>query len=172
MQLSTFAFLALAGASLCAALPTDLANFLLVTTAQANPGANTSDLKAVSATSLFDPFNQPGLLLRLTGPGYNSLPTFTISSGTLSTVAQAPFNGGPKLYNSTVVEAGKQLQFLAAVQPTGNLALDENYLLTVNGEKSGWTICDGALDTDVLSWKGTGEGCEATYLHAVTKAPY
>jgi hypothetical protein len=76
------------------------------------------------------------------------------------------------LYNSTVVKAGKELQFLASTQPAGNLALDGNYLLTVDGEREGWTICDGALDNEVLSWKGTAEGCEATYVHAVRKAPY
>jgi hypothetical protein len=108
----------------------------------------------------------------LTGPGYNSLPNFTLTSGTLSTIAQAPFGGGSKLYNSTVVEAGKELQFLASTQPAGNLALDGNYVLTVDGDKEGWTICDGALDTEVLSWKGTAEGCEATFVHAVKKAPY
>jgi hypothetical protein len=123
-------------------------------------------------THLQDPFNQPALLLRLIGPGYNSLPNFTLADGTLSTIANAPFNGGLKLYNSTVVEAGKQLQFLASIQPAGNLALDRNYLLTVGGEKKGWTICDGPLSNEVLSWKGTGEGCEETYVHAVTKAPY
>lgn len=76
------------------------------------------------------------------------------------------------MYNSTTVEEGKELQFLAAEQPAGNLALDENYVLTVDGQKEGWTICDGALENEVLSWKGTAEGCEATYVHAVTKAPY
>lgn len=76
------------------------------------------------------------------------------------------------MYNSTTVEAGKELQFLASTQPAGNLALDEDFLLTVNGEKEGWTICDGALDNEVLSWKGTGETCKKTFLHAVTKAPY
>jgi len=50
--------------------------------------------------------------------------------------------------------------------------LNEGYLLTVDGEQEGWTICDGALGNEVLSWKGTAEGCEKTYLHAVTKAPY
>jgi hypothetical protein len=100
-----------------------------------------------------DPFNQPAILLRLTGPGYNSLPNFTLTAGTLSTIAQAPFGGGLKVYNS-------------------NLALDESYVLTVDGEKEGWTICDGVLDYEVLSWKGTAEGCQATYVHAVKKAPY
>ncbi|OAL00484.1 hypothetical protein IQ06DRAFT_305423 [Phaeosphaeriaceae sp. SRC1lsM3a] len=172
MRFSTAGVLALAGAAMCAALPTNLTNFLLVTTTQADPSANSSDLRAVSATSLFDPFNQLALLLRLTGPGYSSLPNFTLSSGTLSTVAVAPFGGGAKLYNSTIVEAGKELQFLAAQQPAGNLALDANYLLTVDGQKTGWTICNGALSNEVLSWKGTAEGCKATYVHAVTKAPY
>ena len=119
-----------------------------------------------------DPFNQLALLLRLTGPGYNSLPNFTLSSGTLSTIALAPFGGGAKLYNSTIVEAGKELQFLASAQPAGNLALDENYLLTVDGEKEGWTICAAALSNEVLSWKGTAEGCKQTHVHAVRKAPY
>jgi hypothetical protein len=54
MRFSTFAYLAVSIASLCTALPKDLTNFLLVTTAQENPSsANTSDMKAVSATSLF-----------------------------------------------------------------------------------------------------------------------
>ena len=61
---------------------------------------------------------------------------------------------------------------MASAQPAGNLALNEGYLLTVDGEKEGWTICDGALGNEVLSWKGTTEGCEGTYVHAVTKAPY
>ncbi|KAF1921123.1 hypothetical protein BDU57DRAFT_553348 [Ampelomyces quisqualis] len=172
MRLSTYGVLTVAGASICTALPANLTNFLLVTTTQAAQGANSSQLKAVSATSLFDPYNQPALLLRLIGPGYNTLPNFTLSSGTLSTIAHAPFGGGTKLFNSTTVEAGKELQFLASSQPAGNLALDANYLLTVDGEKEGWTICDGALSSEVLSWKGTADGCEKTYVHAVKKAPY
>ncbi|KAH8732341.1 hypothetical protein GQ44DRAFT_640854 [Phaeosphaeriaceae sp. PMI808] len=173
MRCSTFGVIIGVGFAMSTtALPTDLTNFLLVTTSQLDASAESAELKAVSATSLFDPFNQPALLLRLQMPGYNSLPNFTLSSGTLSTIAQAPFGGGKKLYNSTVVEEGKQLQFLASVQPAGNLALNEGYLLTVNGEKEGWTICDGPLGNNVLSWKGTVTGCQATYVHAVTKAPY
>lgn len=123
-------------------------------------------------TAIQDPFNQPALLLRLTGPGYGSLPNFTLTSGTLSTIASAPFGGAKYLYNSTVVTPGNELQFLASAQPAGNLALDEGYLLTVNGSREGWTICEGALENDVLSWKGNGTDCQKTYVHAVTKAPY
>ncbi|EOA82716.1 hypothetical protein ACJQWK_04344 [Exserohilum turcicum] len=119
-----------------------------------------------------DPFNQPALLLRLIGPGYGSLPNFTLNDGTLSTLAQAPHGGGLLRYNSTLVKAGQELRFLAAEQPKGNIALDEGYLLTVDGEREGWTICEGALTTDVLSWKGNASDCTKTYLHAVTKAPY
>lgn len=76
-----------------------------------------------------------------------------------------------------MVEAGKELQFLASPQPAGNLALNEGYLLTVNGEKEGWTICEGALSNEVLVWKGgaangTLVDCRETYVHAVTQAPY
>jgi hypothetical protein len=189
MRFST-AFLLAAGVSLCAALPTELKDFLLVTTSQAVASDNTAELKAVSATSLFvhppssrvlkstltyilqDPFNQPALVLRLTGPGYMSLPTFTLTDGTLSSIATAPFNGGKKRYNSTIVAEGKELQFLASVQPKGNMALNDGYLLTVDGEQEGWAICDGALGSQVLNWKNDAEGCEKTYVHAVTKAPY
>lgn len=53
MRFSSLLSFAIASASICAALPTDLTNFLLVTTSQIDASANTSELKAVSATSLF-----------------------------------------------------------------------------------------------------------------------
>ncbi|KAF2852364.1 hypothetical protein T440DRAFT_447022 [Plenodomus tracheiphilus IPT5] len=171
MRLSTF-ILALLSISTSSALPTNLATFLLVTTTQPAPNANTSELKAVSATSLFDPFKQPALILRLEPPGYNSLPNFTLSSGTLSTNAQGPFGSTRYEYNSTLVTPGAQLQFLASVQPEGNLALDGGYLLTVGGEREGWTICEGELGEEVLYWRGDGEGCVETFVQAVRGAPY
>jgi hypothetical protein len=75
-------------------------------------------------------------------------------------------------YNSTRVTVGSELQFLASQQPAGNIALNEGYLLTVDGQREGWTICDGALGNEVLSWRGNGTGCVKTYVHAVVKAPY
>jgi hypothetical protein len=53
MRFSSLLSFAIASASFCVALPTDLTNFLLVTTSQVDASANTSELKAVSATSLF-----------------------------------------------------------------------------------------------------------------------
>jgi len=53
MRFSTLSLLALLGASMTAAAPTELTNFLLVTTDQPEPNYNSSNLKAVSATSLF-----------------------------------------------------------------------------------------------------------------------
>jgi len=61
---------------------------------------------------------------------------------------------------------------LAAAQPQGNLALGDGYLLTVDGEREGWTICEGKLSAETLWWKGEGSDCKRTYLHAVTGAPY
>ncbi|KAF1828414.1 hypothetical protein BDW02DRAFT_512358 [Decorospora gaudefroyi] len=172
MHLSSLFSIAMLSLSMTSALPTNLTNFLLVTTSQLNPSANTSELKAVSATSLFNPFHQPALLLRLTGPGYGSLPNFTLADGTLSTLAAAPFGSTMYTYNSTRVTAGKELQFLASEQTGGNLALDDGYLLTVDGQREGWTICEGALSNEVLSWRGDTSGCVNTYVHAVLKAPY
>ncbi|EDU51254.1 hypothetical protein A1F94_009792 [Pyrenophora tritici-repentis] len=172
MRFSSIISVAIAGATIAAALPMDLTNFLLVTTSQEKIGENSSELKAVSATSLFDPFHQPALLLRLTGPGYGSLPNFTLTDGTLSTISAAPFGNQMYRYNSTRVTAGSELQFLASVQPTGNIELDAGYLLTVDGQREGWTICEGVLDAEVLSWMGNATDCTKTYVHAVLKAPY
>jgi len=188
MRSSTYTLLAAAASSLCTALPTDLKDFLLVTTSQANASPNPANLQAVSATSLFvrpipirppryptntlkDPFNQPALLLRMQPPGYASLPTFTLTSGTLSSIIPAPFNGGVKQYNSTIVEQGQELRFLASVQPEGNVGLSEGYLVTVDGETEGWTVCRGVLGSEVLRWRG-GVGCGVVYVHAVRGAPY
>jgi hypothetical protein len=55
---------------------------------------------------------------------------------------------------------------------TGNVGLDGGYLVTVDGEKEGWTICDSDSGTDVLYWRGEGSDCKTTFLHAVTKPPY
>ncbi|ORY14320.1 hypothetical protein BCR34DRAFT_599301 [Clohesyomyces aquaticus] len=173
MRSSNLSLLALFSAALITtALPTELTNFLLVTTNQSTPTSNSSSLRAVSATSLFDPFYQATLYLRLTGPGYGSLPNFTLSSGTLHTTASGPHGIGIFEYNSTIVVNGTQLGFVAAEQPAGNLALDGGYLLTVGGQKEGWAICPGDLEQEVLFWNKTEAGCEKTYLHAVKGAPY
>jgi len=70
------------------------------------------------------------------------------------------------------VTAGKELQFVAQEQEKGNVALDGGYLVTVGGEKEGWTICDSATGSEVLYWKGNATDCVKTYLHAVSKPPY
>jgi hypothetical protein len=70
-----------------------------------------------------------------------------------------------------VVETGQELRFFAS-KTIGNLALDRGCLLTVDGEREGWTICKGVLSAEVLSWKGRASDCRKVYVHAVTKAPY
>lgn len=75
-------------------------------------------------------------------------------------------------YNSSHVEAKSELEFEAKAQTGGNIALDDAYLLTVDGEKEGWTVCDGPVETEVLFWKGEDASCESVYLRAVTGAPY
>ncbi|KAF2178793.1 hypothetical protein K469DRAFT_717772 [Zopfia rhizophila CBS 207.26] len=172
MRFQTLTILTFLSTSVTTALPTELKDFLLVTTDQAEPSINSSNLRAVSATSLFDPYKQPALLLRLIGPGYNSLPTFNLNSGTLQTISTGPTGTDEYLYNSTKVQSCQELQFLASEQPAGNLGLDQGYLLAVDGEREGWTICLGKLDQDVLYWKGTDTSCNKTFIHAVTKAPY
>lgn len=67
---------------------------------------------------------------------------------------------------------GGELQFMAKKQENGNVGLDGGYLVTVDGEKEGWTVCKSRSGEEVLFWKGTGEDCTATFMHAVTKPPY
>lgn len=119
-----------------------------------------------------DAVSQTTLLLRLIGEGYNSLPNFTLTDGVLSTTTAGPHGIGMVQYNSTNMTAGTELQFVAQAKTGGNVALDGGYLVTVDGEKEGWTICDSASGTDVLWWKGNGTDCKSTFLHAVSKPPY
>ena len=159
MHLSTILF-----ATLATALPTNYTtppnsgnntinptNFYLVTTTSSTKPGNSSLLPAVSATSLFDPLAQTNYLLRLIGPGYNSLPLFNLTDGTLETEAAGPHGVGEFEYNSTRVSAGEDLMFAPAVQPKGNLGLADGFLLTVGGESEGWTVCAGDLGQQVVS---------------------
>lgn len=164
--------------------------FYLVTTTSSKFNSNSSLLSNVSATSLFDPYYQANYFLRLIGPGYGGLPTFNLTDGTLHTAASGP-HGFPasEEFNSTYVEAGTELQFSGSPEPKGNLGIKQ-HLLTVNGKKKGWTICDGDLEQQVVSlgikaedkrhadslrqveWKGTDASCTPTYIQAVAKPPY
>ncbi|KAK3203545.1 hypothetical protein GRF29_112g1608879 [Pseudopithomyces chartarum] len=107
---------------LTTSLPTSpLSTFYLVTSDQSTPTQNSSQLRGVHATTPYseDPVSQSTLLLRLIGPGYNSLPNFTLTSGVLSTTTSGPHGIGYVQYNSSTVTAGQELQFLARAQEGG-----------------------------------------------------
>lgn len=128
-------------------------NFLLLTTTSPTTPQNTSLLPSVNATSLFDPLAQSNYLLRLTGPGYNSLPRFNLTtSGTLETFASGPHGIGEFEYDSARVRAGEELAFEQEGEgKRGNLALEDGYLLTVGGQREGWKICEGDVGQLVVS---------------------
>lgn len=126
-------------------------NFLLLTTTSPDPRTNSTLLPNANLTSLFDPLAQTNYLLRLTGPGYNTLPRFNLTSGgTLETEAAGPHGVGEFEYNSTRVAAGEELMFAPAKQGKGNLALEGGFLLTVGGEREGWRVCEGDLGQQVV----------------------
>ncbi|KAF2262449.1 hypothetical protein CC78DRAFT_534782 [Lojkania enalia] len=170
MKLS-YSILAILAAAV-SALPSELTNFFLVTADEATSASNSSMLAGVSATSLFDPFYRDTPVLRLQSEGYNSLPNFTLSSGTLHTWTYGPHGQGYFQYNSTHVSANSTLRFLPDDQGEGNLGLENGYLVTVDGKCEGWSICPGELGSKVLVWKAVGEGCIKTYLQAVSSPPY
>jgi hypothetical protein len=129
-----------------------LTNFFLLTTTSPTKVGNSLLLPAVSATSLFDPLAQTNYLLRLIGPGYNSLPRFNLTDGTLETEVTGPHGIGEFEYNSTRVSAGEDLMFAPQAQAKGNLGLTDKFLLTVGGEREGWKICEGDLGQQVVSF--------------------
>jgi hypothetical protein len=141
-----------------------LTNFLLLTTTSSTKGGNSSLLPIVSATSLFDPLAQTNYFLRLIGPGYNSLPRFNLTDGTLETEAAGPHGVGESEYNSTRVKAGEDLMFAPQAQARGNLGLADGFLLTVSGERKGWKICEGDLGQQVVSFWDACSRCLWRFL--------
>ena len=123
---------------------------LLVTTSSPNSTTDSSDLPDVSATSLFDPYDQVNFLLRLIGDDYLSLPKFNFTHGVLRTLSDGIEGSGEYVYNSTKIETGGKLQFVPSEQDNGNLGLQFGYLLTVDGQSEGWSICEGPLEEKVV----------------------
>jgi len=70
------------------------------------------------------------------------------------------------------VVAGQQLQFLRETRTAGNIALQNGYLVSVDGKNDGWTICKTERGTELLFWRGKDASCRKTFLQAVTGAPY
>lgn len=68
----------------------------------------------------------------------------------LRTLSEGIEGSGSFIYNSTIVETGGELQFLPSKQLKGNLGLKDGYLLTVDGQEEGWTICEGELGEQVV----------------------
>lgn len=191
MRFSTLNLLALLGATIAQAATTQSNGFYLVTTSQSEPASNSSELASVNATSPWvhltrspysrlvpanisqfeEPVSNAYFLLRLIGPGYNSLPNVTLASGSLSMTIDS--HRGPKTkYSSGYIAEDQELKFLSGVEEGGNIDLDGGYLVTVNGEKEGWKICGGDNREKVLYWKGTNSTCRETYLQAVRLPPY
>ncbi|KAM3421390.1 hypothetical protein BST61_g1786 [Cercospora zeina] len=144
-------------ASLASALPAaqDLTDFYLVTTTSHDPASESSLLPNVNATSLFDADGPSSDLyqLRLIGPGYGSLPRFNLTDNALHTIAYGAHGNGEYEYESTEVEAGEDLAFDPTPEEGSNVSLKGGYLLAVDGECEGWTICPGAREQAVISWK-------------------
>ncbi|KAF2859673.1 hypothetical protein K470DRAFT_282552 [Piedraia hortae CBS 480.64] len=153
---------------------TDARDFLLVTTTQIDGSADTSKLANVSATTLFNPFNQEEFLLRLIGPGYGYLSRFELTDSDLHTLARKPHSNSQVEYNSTgPVKEHSQLAFAPRPDaPGGNIAFRDGYLLTVNGDPEGWSICHGPMGQSVIYWKGSDSSCVPTYLQAASNPPY
>ena len=112
-------------------------------------------------------------MLRLIGPGYLSLPLFTLSNGILQTQSSDSFGQGNYTYSSQPITSNADLEFVQDASGDGGLSfVGEGNLLGVNGSAVGWTICEGDLEQDVVEWQGSDASCEATYVQAVAKPPY
>ncbi|KAF2771475.1 hypothetical protein EJ03DRAFT_372823 [Teratosphaeria nubilosa] len=158
-------------ATLTTASPT---NFYLVTTTTPTHTTNSSHLPNVSALSVYAPTEaSETYTLRLIAADYEILPLFNLSNADLVTLQYEPMNEGQALYNSTgVVQEGEELQLAPRREPRGNLGLKGGYLLTVEGEEVGWSVCDGGFGEQVIYWKGNDSSCTSTYIQAVSSPPY
>ncbi|KAH7139559.1 hypothetical protein B0J11DRAFT_394481, partial [Dendryphion nanum] len=148
--------------------------FYIVTTSQSAPARNSSALANVSATSLFNPFSADTLRLRLQSTPYGSLPNFTLtSSSQLSSTAYSARNRTYAAFHSVPVQPGGELQLLAAgfEEGEGGLKIKDGYLLGVEEETEGWSICPGDMGERVVRWKG-GKDCEGVFLQVVRMPPY
>lgn len=155
---NTIFALAASSAYLATAFPTmqqNLTNFYLVTTTYRDAVSNSSALPDVNATSLFDadsPSSSNDLYqLRLIAAGYGSVPQFNLTDNVLHTIAYGAHGLGKYDYESTEVEGGQVLEFDFTAEGGGDLSLKNGYLLAVNGQCTGWTVCLGAHDEAVVS---------------------
>ncbi|KAJ9621225.1 hypothetical protein H2203_007277 [Taxawa tesnikishii (nom. ined.)] len=109
----------------------------------------------------------------VTTPFYLVTTTQSTSNSHSSKLKNAgPHGIGSYVYNSTSVQAGGELQFLAQSEPNSGFALKSGYLLTINGTEKGWTLCTGDLGQTVVYYKGTDASCTPTYIQAVSTPPY
>lgn len=157
-------------APMCPSLPSQ---FYIVTTPSQTCLSNSSLLPNVSATSFFDPFQTSQFQLRLIGPGYLSLPLFTLSNGSLQAWNADAFGQGNYSWSSILPSPGAELLFDQGASGAGGLGFrGEGNLLAVNGSTEGWTICDGEEEESVIEWMGADSSCVGTYLQGVASPPY
>jgi hypothetical protein len=124
--------------------------FYLVTAASPICNSNSSNIPMASATSLFAPLHQSNLFLRTIGPGYFSLPVFTLFGGSLHTFSSDAFGQGNYTYSSLAPVESVELQLLQGEQGNAGLSLTGGFLLGVNGVMDQWTLCPGAVGQTVV----------------------
>ncbi|KAF2165706.1 hypothetical protein M409DRAFT_23996 [Zasmidium cellare ATCC 36951] len=154
--------LILAFMSLTATAASTLTDFFLVTTSSPAKFSNIRALPDVNATSLFDPymFYNSAYFLRLIGPGYGSLPCFSLIDGFLTTDVTGPHGQGKYQYWSHSVSEHLPFWFNDGLVTGGRtLSLENGFLLGVEGDVEGWRVCPGDLEQQVLVWKGNDTGC-------------
>lgn len=157
-------------APMCPTLPSQ---FYIVTTTSPTCLSNSSLLPNASATSFFDPLQQSQFQLRLIGPGYLSLPLFTLSNASLQAYNADAFGQGNYSWSSQMPAPGSELLFDQGAAGGGGLSwTGEGNLLAVNGSAEGWTICDGEEDESVVEYQGADPSCVGTYLQGVANPPY
>jgi hypothetical protein len=125
--------------------------FYLITASSPLCSENSSNIPMAAATSLFAPLRQPNLFLRTIGPGYLSLPIFTLSEGSLYTYTTDAVGQGNYSYGTPAPAEGDELQFLRDQAGSAGLTLTGGFLLGVNGVTDGWKICEGSFGQQVVS---------------------
>lgn len=110
-------------------------------------------LPNIQAVTTFDPFHHKDFSLRLTGPGYNTLPLFYLNNGYLSTNVLDQYwcvSEQDCVYTVQDPTDGAAIKLSSTVQSTLTISINEHSLLVANDQME-WAACQSELGYETVS---------------------
>ena len=113
----------------------------------------TTVLPNIRAVTTFDPLHRRAFSLRLTGPGYNTLPLFYLNNGYLSTIVLDQYwcdSEQDCVYTVQDPTDGKAIALSSTIQSTRTISINEQSLLAVDDQME-WAAYQGELGYETVS---------------------